>query len=156
LITVGEEDVAEAMVLLLERSKLVVEGAGAVGVAALLGGRIPRAAAEGPTLVVLSGGNVDAGLLAQIANHHETHAGRRLRLFTRVPDRPGGLAGLVNAVATAGGNLRTLDHVRDAVDLPVRDTGVHVVLETRGPEHSQAIVVALRDAGYEVDAHGAA
>jgi threonine dehydratase len=59
-------------------------------------------------------------------------------------------------VATAGGNLRTLDHVRDAVDLPVRDTGVHLVLETRGPEHSQAIVVALRDAGYEVDAHGAA
>ena len=156
LITVAEEDVAEAMVLLLERAKLVVEGAGAVGVAALLGGRIPRATADGPTLVVLSGGNVDAGLLAQIANHHETHAGRRLRLFTRVPDRPGGLAGLVNAVATAGGNLRTLDHVRDAVDLPVRDTGVHVVLETRGPEHSEAIVVALRDAGYEVDAQGAA
>ena len=156
LVTVAEEDVAEAMVLLLERSKLVVEGAGAVGVAALLGGRLPRATADGPTVVVLSGGNVDAGLLAQIANHHETHAGRRLRLFTRVPDRPGGLAGLVNAVATAGGNLRTLDHVRDAVDLPVRDTGVHVVLETRGPEHSEAIVVALRDAGYEVDAHGAA
>ena len=151
LVTVAEEDVAEAMVLLLERSKLVVEGAGAVGVAALLGGRIPRASADGPTVVVLSGGNVDPGLLAQIANHHETHAGRRLRLFTRVPDRPGGLAGLVNAVAAAGGNLRTLDHVRDAVDLPVRDTGVHLVLETRGPEHSEAIVVALHDAGYEVD-----
>ena len=156
LVTVAEEDVAEAMVLLLERSKLVVEGAGAVGVAALLGGRIPRAAADCPTVVVLSGGNVDPGLLAQIANHHETHAGRRLRLFTRVPDRPGGLAGLVNAVAAAGGNLRTLDHVRDAVDLPVRDTGVHLVLETRGPEHSEAIVVALRDAGYEIDTHGAA
>ena len=156
LVTVAEEDVAEAMVLLLERSKLVVEGAGAVGVAALLGGRVPRATADSPTLVVLSGGNVDAGLLAQIANHHETHAGRRLRLFTRVPDRPGGLAGLVSAVAAAGGNLRTLDHVRDAVDLPVRDTGVHLVLETRGPEHSEAIVVALRDAGYEVDTHGAA
>src|SRR5918992_721264 len=92
LVTVAEEDVAEAMVLLLERSKLVVEGAGAVGVAALLGGRIPRATADGPTVVVLSRGNVDPGLLAQIANHHETHAGRPLRLFPPVPHPPGGPA----------------------------------------------------------------
>ena len=149
VVTVSEGDVAEAMVLLMERAKLVVEGAGAVGVAALTSGAV-RPAAEGSTVVLLSGGNVDAGLLAGIANRHETEAGRRLRLFTHVADRPGGLAGLLAAIADAGGNLLTLEHVRDAVRLPVRDTGVQLVLETRGVEHSDEIVRALRAAGYEI------
>ena len=88
LVTVAEDEVAEAMVFLLERAKLVVEGAGAVGVAALLGGRLP-APGDGATVAVLSGGNVDAGLLADVARRHESQAGRRLVLLAALPDRPG-------------------------------------------------------------------
>ena len=87
LCVVGDEEVAEAIVRLLERAKLVVEGAGAVGVAALLEG-VVGPAREGATVVVLSGGNIDAGLLAAVARRHETAAGRRLRVFTRISDRP--------------------------------------------------------------------
>ncbi|MEA2161388.1 MAG: threonine dehydratase [Solirubrobacteraceae bacterium] len=149
MVVVGEDEIAEAMVWLLERAKLVVEGGGAVGVAALLGGAITPAA-EGSTVIVLSGGNVDAGLLAAIAQRHETTAGRRLRLFTRIPDRPGGLAALLALVADAGGNVVHTDHVREAVPLHVRETGVEIALETRGEQHSDAIVAALEEAGYEV------
>jgi threonine dehydratase len=149
MVVVGEDDIAEAMVWLLERSKLVVEGGGAVGVAALLGG-IVKPTRAGPTVIVLSGGNVDAGLLAAIAQRHETTAGRRLRLFTRIPDRPGGLAALLALVADAGGNVVHADHVREAVPLHVRETGVEIALETRSRRHGEAIVDALRRAGYAV------
>ena len=93
---VDDDDVAEAIVRLLERAKLVVEGAGAVGVAALLSGAVAPAP-EGATVVVLSGGNIDAGLLAALARRQETAAGRRMRIFTRISDRPGGLAALLDA-----------------------------------------------------------
>jgi threonine dehydratase len=152
---VREDDVAEAMVLLMERAKLVVEGAGAVGVAALLAG-VVSPASEGTTVVVLSGGNVDAGLLALVTQRHEVAVGRRLRLATLVSDRPGGLAALLATVADAGGNLLTVEHVRDAVDLHVRQTGVELTLETRGAEHAEAILSALRAAGYGVQRLGAA
>jgi threonine dehydratase len=147
MVTVREDDVADAMVWLLERSKLVVEGGGAVGVAALLSGRLTPSP-DGATVIVLSGGNVDAGLLAAIAHRHETIAGRRLRLFTTIPDRPGGLVALLTQVADAGGNIVHVDHVREAVSLRVRETGVAIALETRGAAHSDAIVAALQDAGY--------
>jgi threonine dehydratase len=150
---VREDDVAEAMVLLLERSKLVVEGAGAVGVAAVLSGEV-KPAPTGSTVIVLSGGNVDAGLLALVAQRHETGAGRRLRLFTRISDRPGGLATLLTLVAENGGNLMSVDHVRDAVPLHVRQTGVELALETRSAEHAAQILTALGSAGYEVERLG--
>jgi len=146
---VGEDEVAEAMVLLMERAKLVVEGAGAVGVAALLSGSVVPER-DGTTVVVLSGGNVDAGLLALVAQRHEVAVGRRLRLATLVSDRPGGLAALLVCVAQAGGNLLTVEHVREAVDLHVRQTGVELTLETRGGEHALAILTALQDSGYRV------
>jgi threonine dehydratase len=149
MVLVDEDDIAEAMVWLLERSKLVVEGGGAVGVAALLGGQI-SISETGSTVIVLSGGNVDAGLLAAIAHRHETTAGRRLRLFTRISDRPGGLAALLTEIAQAGGNVVQADHVREAVPLHVRETGVEIALETRGAEHGDAIVAALESAGYGV------
>jgi threonine dehydratase len=148
VVVVAEDEVAEAMVRLLERAKLVVEGAGAVGVAALLGGHVQAAPS---TVVILSGGNVDAGVLASVAQRHETAAGRRLLLFTRVSDRPGGLATLLEAVASAGGNLLSVEHVRDAVPLHVRETGVQLVLETRSAEHAEEIVARLNDAGYEIE-----
>jgi threonine dehydratase len=148
VVVVPEDDVAEAMVLLMEKAKLVVEGAGAVGVAALLGGQTAPAA-RGTTVVVLSGGNVDAGLLASIARRHESEAGRRLVLFTRVPDRPGSLARLLALVGEAGANLVDVEHLREGLDLHVRETAVQLVLETRGAEHADEVVSRVRDAGYE-------
>ena len=100
--------------------------------------------------MILSGGNVDPGLLAAIVQRHEAAAGRRLRLFTRIPDRPGALAALLAAVADAGGNVVQADHVRDAMALHVQETGVEIALETRGVEHSRAIVGALEREGYVV------
>jgi threonine dehydratase len=150
VVVVSEEDTAEAMVILMERAKLVVEGAGAVGVAALLA-ELVKPSADGSTVVVLSGGNVDAGLLALVARRHETAVGRRLRVFTRVADRPGGLAALLMCVAQAGGNLLAVEHVREAVDLQVRQTGVELTLETRGAEHAASIVAAMVAAGYELE-----
>jgi threonine dehydratase len=147
VVVVGEDEIAEAMVLLMERSKLVVEGAGAVGAAALLGGLVAPAR-SGTTIVVLSGGNVDAGLLAAVTRRHETQVGRRLVLFTRLPDRPGSLAHLLACVAAAGANLVEVEHVREGVDLHVRETAVQLVLETRGREHARDVLAAITRDGY--------
>ena len=147
VVSVGEDEIAEAMVQLMERGKLVVEGAGAVGVAALLEGLVAPAP-RGTTVVVLSGGNVDAGLLAAVARRHETEVGRRIALFTRLPDRPGSLAHLLARVADAGANLLEVEHVREGVDLHVRETGVQLVLETRGREHAKHVLEAIAAEGY--------
>jgi threonine dehydratase len=144
---VAEDDVGEAMVFLLERSKLVVEGAGAVGVAALLTGGL-ELPSQGTTAVILSGGNVDAGLLAQIMRRHESQAGRRLVLLARVPDRPGSLAQLLVLVGEQRANLLDVIHIREGLDLHVRETAVQLVLETRGHEHAEHVVRAIRAAGY--------
>jgi threonine dehydratase len=126
----------------------VVEGAGAVGVAALLGGQV-RAAEKGTTVAVLSGGNVDAGLLASIARRHETEVGRRLVLLTRVADRPGNLARLLDCVASQGANIVDVSHVREGLDLHVRETAVELVIETRGHDHANDVVEAMAAAGYD-------
>jgi threonine dehydratase len=147
VVVVEDEATAEAMFWLLERCKLVVEGAGAVGVAALLGGEV-RPAAQGTTVAILSGGNVDPGLLLSIARRHETLAGRRLVLLTRVPDRPGGLVAMLSCVARTGANVVDVSHVREGIDLHVRETAVELVLETRGQEHAAAVLAALTEAGY--------
>jgi threonine dehydratase len=148
VVVVSEEETAEAMVLLLEKAKLVVEGAGAVGVAALLGGQTPPAS-SGTTVAILSGGNVDAGLLAQVARRHETEAGRRLVVLSRVSDRPGELARLLTLVGETGANLIEVSHVREGVELHVRETAVELVLETRGRDHARDVLQAIADAGYE-------
>jgi threonine dehydratase len=146
--TVSEEQIAEAMVFLAEDAKLVAEGAGAVAVAALLDGRLEPIA--GTTVAIVSGGNVDSGLLAGLLLRHETEEGRRVRIFTRVPDRPGGLAELLEVVARARANLLSVGHVREAVPLHVRETGIELTLETRGRGHTDELLAALADAGYEV------
>jgi threonine dehydratase len=148
VVAVDEDAIAEAMVLLMERCKLVVEGAGAVGVAALLEGTVP-AAAEGTTVVVLSGGNVDVNLLSQVGRRHESLLGRRLVLIARVSDRPGGLAGLLACVARLGANVVDVGHVREGLDLHVRETAIELVLETRGREHADQVLSSLREQGYE-------
>jgi threonine dehydratase len=146
IVVTGEDETAEAMVFLLERAKLVVEGAGAVAVAALLGGQVKPG--PGVTVVVLSGGNVDAGLLAQVARRHESQAGRRCVLLARLPDRPGSLARLLALVGHRRANLLDVEHIREGFDLHVRETAVQLVLETRGPEHAREVTQAVREAGY--------
>ena len=148
LVVVGEDAIAEAMFLCLERTKLVVEGAGAAAVAALLGGQI-NVPAEGTTVAVLSGGNVDAGLLGAVARRHETEAGRRLVVFTKLPDRPGALVALLQHVAGTAANIVDVSHVREGVDLHVRETAVELVLETRGRDHADDVLRQITEAGYE-------
>jgi threonine dehydratase len=148
VVTVSDDETAQAMVFLLERSKQVVEGAGAVGVAALMQGRA-KVAERGATVVVLSGGNVDATLLVEAIRLGETAAGRRMILSTKIPDRPGGLATLLALVAKIGANVIDVEHVRDGMDLHVRESAVQLVLQTRGPDHDQQILEAIRGAGYE-------
>lgn len=147
MVVVEDDAIAEAMVLLLERAKLVTEGAGAASVAALTAG-VAAPARSGVTVALLSGGNVDAHVLAAVINRHETGVGRRARLFTRVPDRPGGLAHLLQTVADAGGNVLDVTHVRAGVALEVEETGVEVVIETRSKEHGLRLIEHVREAGY--------
>ncbi len=148
LVVVTEDQIAEAMVFLLERSKLVVEGAGAVGVAALLAGNLLKPI-EGATAVVLSGGNVGAGMLAEVARRHETQAGRRVVLRVRIPDLPGTLATLLGIIGTTGANLLDVQHMREGLDLHIQETAVQLVLETRGPEHTAGVHATLEAGGYQ-------
>jgi threonine dehydratase len=149
VVTVSDDEVAQAMVLLLERSKLVVEGAGAVAVAALMHGRV-GAPGEGEVCAVLSGGNVDASLLSECIRLGETAAGRRMVLSTVVPDRPGALAGLLRVVADHGGNVVDVEHLRDGLDLHVRETAIKLVLQTRGRDNATEILDAARAEGFSV------
>jgi threonine dehydratase len=146
-VEVGESEISEAIVLLLERTKLVVEGAGAVGIAALRGG-VVGPAAEGTTAVILSGGNIDTGILADVARRHETATGRRLRLFTTIPDEPGSLAALLTCLGEGGANLIDVAHVREGVGLEVGTTGVELVMETRGDEHAKRLLALIEERGY--------
>jgi threonine dehydratase len=149
VVTVSDDEVAEAMVLLLERSKLVVEGAGAVAVAALMHGRVGPPG-DGEVCAVLSGGNVDASLLSECIRLGETAAGRRIVLSTVVPDTPGALSHLLATVAERGGNVVDVEHLRDGIDLHVRETAIKLVLQTRGREHGREIVDAARAEGFSV------
>lgn len=149
IVTVNDDEAAEAMVLLLEHSKLVAEGAGAVGVAALLQHKI-QPPDEGETCVIVSGGNVDASLLSECIRLGETAAGRRIVIETVIPDRPGGLAKLLHIVADQGANLLDVEHLREGMNLHVRETAVHLVLQTQGPDHNAEIVSAVESAGFPV------
>ena len=148
VVLVGEDDIAEAMVLLLERSKLVVEGAGAAGVAALLAGRIdPRGE---PTAVVLSGGNVDINMLARVVEHGLSRAGRYCRLRIAIDDRPGQLARIAGIIGEHGANILSVAHQRFGVDLPVGRVDAVALLEVRDHAHGEAVAAALRQAGFGV------
>ena len=150
IVVVEEDLVADAMVLLMDRGKLYVEGGGAVGVSALMSGQV-KPAQTGTTCVVLSGGNVDLGLLPGLIRRNETKAGRRLILFVRISDRPGGLARLLTLFAETGANLVEVEHVREGVSLHVRETGIQAVLEVRSREHADEVLNSVRNAGYEAD-----
>ena len=144
--TVSEEDLSRALLHVAERSKLLVEPAGAAGVAALLSGLDVVT----PAVVVLSGGNIDPLLLLRVVRHGLASAGRYLQMHVRLRDRPGALAGLLAELATSGGNVMHVSHVRTAVALGVGVVEIEVQVETRGPAHCTEVVARLTGAGYRV------
>jgi threonine dehydratase len=148
VVTVSEESISRALVLLLERAKVVVEPAGAVAVAAILD---DPAAFATPAVAVLSGGNVDPLLLVKLIRHGLASAGRYLNVGVRIPDRPGGLARLLGELAEVGANVLEVGHERTSGSLSVDEVEVHVQLETRGPEHAEAVLTRLREHGYRVN-----
>jgi threonine dehydratase len=148
MVDVTDEEISEAIVLLLERAKLVVEGAGAVGVAALLAGKVTGA---GPVAVLLSGGNIDPTLLISVMQHGLTSAGRYLVLRTRVPDRPGELVKLLKLIAEERVNVVSVEHHREGMQVSVAETEVELTLSTRDEEHAAGLVETMRAWGYPVE-----
>jgi len=148
---VSEEDLSHALLLVAERSKLVVEPAGAAGVAALLAaGSAEEGSFEGPVVAVLSGGNIDPLVLLRVIRHGMVAAGRYLKMRVMLDDRPGALARLLGELAGLGGNIMHIDHTRTDVGLGLNDVWVPMQIETKGPEHCDEIVSRLREVGYRV------
>jgi threonine ammonia-lyase medium form len=147
VVTVSEELISRALLFLLERAKLVVEPAGAAGVAALLD---PEVASQlrPPVVAVLSGGNIDPLLMMRVIRHGMAAAGRYLQVRLRAPDRPGSLAALLALLADTEANVLEVEHVRTGVRLSVDEVEIALRLETRGPDHCRAVLGALRAAGY--------
>jgi len=148
VVTVTEEEISAAILLLLERAKAVVEPAGAVALAAVLNG---SAGGRGPVVAVLSGGNVDPQLLIKLIDHGLSSAGRYLMLRIVLPDHPGALASLTAEVARLGLNVLDVEHHRAGVDLALDEVEVMLTLQTRNAEHRHQVVAALAAAGYQVD-----
>ncbi|MPY59084.1 threonine ammonia-lyase [Streptomyces spongiae] len=145
--TVSEDQLSAALLLCLERAKLVVEPAGASPVAALLGG---PGAFEGPVVAVLSGGNVDPVLMQRVLRHGMTAQGRYLAVRLRLTDRPGALATLLGVLSVVDANVLDVSHVRTDPRLGLTEAEVELHLETKGPEHCAEVGQALREAGYTV------
>jgi threonine dehydratase len=147
IVAVSDEEISEAIVLLLERAKLVVEGAGAVGVAALLSG---KTSVSGAAVPVLSGGNIDPTMLISVMRHGLTVAGRYLVVRTQLSDRPGELIKLLSLVAEERGNVISVEHHREGMDIPVSETEVELTLVTRDEEHCRTLLEAMGERGYVV------
>jgi threonine dehydratase len=148
LVRVDDDEISEALVLCVERAKLVVEGAGAASLAALLAG---RAGGTGPVVAILSGGNIDATVLISVMRHGLTRAGRYLVLRTLIPDRPGGLMALLDLIARLRGNILSVEHHREGMQIEITQTEVELTIITRDAEHCAEIVGALEEAGYPVE-----
>jgi len=149
VVTVADEDIGHALVLLLERAKAVVEPAGAVGLATLLGA--PRRATDRPAVVVLSGGNVDPLLLSRLIEHGLTAAGRFLRLRAVLRDRPGAIAELTGAMAALDLDVIEIEHHRVGVALPLDEVEVLVTVTTRDADHRATALAALHAGGLRVE-----
>ncbi|WP_026360807.1 threonine ammonia-lyase [Amycolatopsis nigrescens] len=147
VVTVSEESLSRAVLLCLERRKLVVEPAGAAAVAALLE---HPGAFEPPVVAILSGGNVDPLLLLQIIQHGMKAGGRYLKLRLRVPDRPGSLVAVLSRVSELGANVIDVEHSRISGTLELGEVEVALNLETRGPEHCEEVARELHLAGFTV------
>ena len=148
VVTVTDEEIARAVLLLAERAKQVVEPSGAAGLAALLAGAVP---AVEPVGVLLCGGNVDPLLLARIIQSGLVSEGRHLEICTRLRDRPGALSALLAEVADAGANVVAIEHHRMTRALGLLEVEVRMAVETRGTDHGDELIERLRSAGYPVD-----
>ena len=144
VVTVSDEAIAQAIVTLIERGKFVVEGAGALGVAAVMAGHYRP---KGTTLAVVSGGNIDINLLGSIVRRGLVEAGRYQHLAVEVSDTPGELALVSSVIATVGGNILEVDHNRESPGMPVGVAVLELLLEVNGAEQFNEIVEALRDRG---------
>ncbi|GGL90270.1 MULTISPECIES: threonine ammonia-lyase [Micromonospora] len=153
IVTVTEEDISRALLMLLERGKQVVEPAGAAGVAALLAGAVQ---VEPPVVAVLSGGNIDPLLMLRVIEHGLAAAGRYLRVTVRCSDRPGQLASLLAEIAEHRANVVDVEHQRANPHLHLGEVEVALSVETRGEEHSEELIGALRASGYQVGFPGLA
>ncbi len=154
VVTVDEDEIARGIVYALQNLRLVAEGAGAVGIAALLTGKVqPRASEQ--VCVVVSGGNIDANFLARVIEQVLVKQGRYIVLHTSVPDRPGNLSRMLDHIAAEGANVIDINHRRAAWQVPVDRTGIEMILEVRDETHGQAIVQRLENAGYCIDRVGA-
>jgi threonine dehydratase len=146
IVTVSDDETARAMLVLLERAKLVVEPSGAVGVAAILEGKI---LATGPTVVVLSGGNIDPMIMERVISRGMAGAGRYMKMRIPLPDRPGQLARTSQIVSENNANVVEVIHTRHGNGLPISQVELELHVETRGPEHAEEVLSALRAEGYE-------
>jgi threonine dehydratase len=154
IVTVDEDEIARGIVYALQTLRQVSEGAGAVGIAALLSGKItPRA--DEKLCVILSGGNIDPNFLARVIEQVLVQQGRYIVLHTSVPDRPGNLSRLLDFVAGEGANVIEVNHRRAAWQVSVDRTGIEMILEVRDEQHGRSVVRALNSAGYPVDRVGA-
>jgi threonine dehydratase len=149
IVEVDEDSIADAVVMLMERSKLLIEGGGAVGLSALLTNKI-KPAVKGSTCIVLSGGNIDIGIIPNLVRRNETNEGRRLTIFVRLPDRPGSLASLLEICAANDANVVEVQHIREGVKLHPRETGIQVVLEVRSSEHAHELNGVFDQLGYKI------
>jgi threonine dehydratase len=147
VVTVSEEDISRALLVLLERAKSVVEPAGAAPLAAALTDRL-GGPADQPACLVLSGGNVDPTLLVRVIRHGLSAAGRYLLLRINLHDRPGELHRLLGVLADLGLNVVDVEHHRSGVDVPVDEVEVALTLETRDPAHRAEVLAVLAAAGY--------
>lgn len=150
VLTVTEDEIAKAMVMLLERSKMVVEPGGAVGVAALMSGKIKP---TGPTVVTLSGGNIDPLLLQRVIRHGLAASDRYTNISVMLPDRPGQLVKTAEAVAAAGANVVEVLHTRHGSGLQISEVELNLSVETRGLEHREELMESLRKAGLSPKMH---
>ena len=146
VVTVSDDDTARALVMLLERAKLVVEPAGAVAVAAILAGKVTG---SGKTVAILSGGNIDPMLMQRIIAHGLAASERYLKLRIMLPDRPGQLARTAELVAEANANVVEVVHTRHG-KFQINEAELELHIETRGPEHRTAVMKKLTDAGYKI------
>jgi threonine dehydratase len=149
IVTVDEEEIANAILLLLEREKTVAEGAGAVGLAALINGKIPSARGR-KVVLLISGGNIDVNLISRIIERGLVKDGRLVQLEVRMPDRPGMLARLTTEIAQQGANVVEIYHNRAFAKAGLGEVMVEVTLETRGHEHIEELMTSLSQKGWQV------
>lgn len=150
VLLVEENYIASAMLTLLERKKILAEGAGAVTLAALLGNKI--ASQKGKRIVlIVSGGNIDSPLLGRIINRGLVKNGRLMRIYIILPDTPGSISGLLKIVAEMEANVLHIHHDRNAINIPINNSRVRLELETRSMDHISAIYTHLKKSGYEIE-----